>query len=215
MHYPRVASSCGYGYGYGTAPVARHSAERNSYRPAATSVLRSANWSLTGVALRRIATTFALSLLLAGCSAGVGANDGSEAASAASSDAMPAAPTGEQVPLITAGVGGGPGGCGVLLYAIVDVAADPTVGTIYKGSGTPLRWRPGYTAWRAGGEVEVRNASEEVVLTTGGRYWICPAGQAYLEEGWIVGWVLPCPDGELGMSQMTRPEEVCGSPPAP
>jgi hypothetical protein len=64
---------------------------------------------------------------------------------------------------------------------------------VVKGTDEPLRWPAGYTAWRAGSEVEVRDPDGKVVLTTGGRYWISPTQPDY-----VVGEVRPCPDRELG-----------------
>jgi hypothetical protein len=90
----------------------------------------------------------------------------------------------------------------ILLYEVVDVVADPTSGTVIKGGGWPLRWPRGYTAWRAGSEVEVMDGDGRVVLTTGGRYRIGPAlinanFSPPINE-WVVGCIDPCPDCELG-----------------
>jgi hypothetical protein len=119
----------------------------------------------------RVVATLALALCLLGC--GIG----------------------EQVPLFTVETVVADGGC-VLLYQVVDVIADPMSGTpAIKGGGEPLRWPRGYTARRAGLEVEVLDPAGTVVLTTGGRYWMCP--KEYLPE-WVIGRVRPCPDCELG-----------------
>jgi hypothetical protein len=97
---------------------------------------------------------------------------------------------GEQVPLLTVETVVGGNGCG-LAYRVVDVIADPASGTpVVKGGGEPLRWPRGYTARRAGSEVAVLGDSGSVVLTTGGRYWMCPA-QFFPE--WVIGSVRPCP----------------------
>ena len=100
-------------------------------------------------------------------------------------------PRGEQVPLLTVETQG----CCYLMYSVVDVVADATFGTADKASGEPLKWPAGYTAWRAGAEVEVRDPAGKVVLTTGSRYWTSPT--EYLHR-WVIGEVRPCPDCELG-----------------
>jgi hypothetical protein len=134
--------------------------------------------------MRRVATTLALALCLLGC--------GSSQA--------------EQVPLVTVeGVSGG--GC-ILLYRVVDVIADPTFGTVIKGSGSPLRWPSGYTGWRVGSEVAVSDPTGRVVLRTGGRYEIGPAYNGTYSppmNEWIVGCVDPCPDCELGSGVSRAP----------
>ena len=97
---------------------------------------------------------------------------------------------GEQVPLLTVETVVGGDGC-VLAYRVVDVVADSASGTpVENGGGEPLRWPRGYTAWRAGSEVAVLDPSGGVVLTTGGRYWMCPV-QFFPE--WVIGSVRPCP----------------------
>jgi hypothetical protein len=124
----------------------------------------------------RLAFALALALLLPGCQIPTGAAP---------------SPTGEQVPLIT--VETQP--CCYLLYSVVDVVADPRFGTADKATGEPLRWPAGYSAWRVGTEVEVRDPVGKVVLTTGGRYWMSPTEY---EHGWVVGKVRPCPGCQLG-----------------
>jgi hypothetical protein len=90
----------------------------------------------------------------------------------------------------------------MLLYAVVDVVANPTTGTpTIKGSGVPLRWPTGYTAWRVGSEVEVIDAAGSVVLTTGSRYRLEPTYELDTTQDlstWVVGAVRPCPDCALG-----------------
>jgi hypothetical protein len=105
---------------------------------------------------------------------------------------------GEQVPLTTAQVLI-PDSCW-LVYRVVDVIADPTVGTVVKGDGSPLRWPSGFTGWRVGSEVEVHDGAGKVVLTTGGRYRISPAnnGGPYDPNDFVAGCIQPCPDCELG-----------------
>lgn len=121
--------------------------------------------------MRRVLTTLALGLCLAGC--GV-----------------------VNVPLPTRDTGRAwDGGC-VLMSQIVDVIADPTSGTpIDAATGEPFTWPEGFTARRALFEVEVLDPTGKVMLTTGGRYDLCP--HEYL-DGWVIGNASPCPDCELG-----------------
>jgi hypothetical protein len=104
------------------------------------------------------------------------------------------------VPLFTvetSALGNPSDGCAVLLHLVADVIADPTFGTAYKEDGAPLRWPTGYTGRRAGTEVEVLDRTGTVVLTTGSRYWMCPA-ESKPGELWVIGLVRPCPDCKLG-----------------
>ena len=127
---------------------------------------------------RRIAITFALALCLLAC--------GTE--------------KGDPVPLVTDETQEG-GGCW-LLHVVVDVVADPATGTpSVKDSGAALQWPRGYSARRAGNEVEVLDAAGSVVLTTGGRYWMCPTPRSDYSaplSTWVLGEVRPCPGCELG-----------------
>jgi hypothetical protein len=55
------------------------------------------------------------------------------------------------------------------------LVADPEYGTATKfdlgdASAQPLSWPTGYTGWRVGSEVEVRDTSDNVVAVTGRRY---------------------------------------------
>ncbi len=96
---------------------------------------------------------------------------------------------------------------------VLDVAADPTYGTIIKSSGEPLRWPAGYTARRWWSEVEVRDPAGNLALTTGWRTVV--ASLAAFEPGlaspvefmvsWVVGEAPPCPDGPLGQLE-SQPE---------
>lgn len=107
---------------------------------------------------------------------------------------------GPQVPLVTVNTPLYGDGC-VLLHEVVDVIADPDVGTVVKDGGWPLKWPPGYTAWRAGTEVEVRDEAGKVVLTTGARYRISPRDDGTYStprKDWAAGCIAPCPDCELG-----------------
>jgi|SoiMethySBSTD1v2_1073268.scaffolds.fasta_scaffold1217093_2 hypothetical protein len=84
--------------------------------------------------------------------------------------------------------------CCWLSFSVVDVVADPSSGVpVNKATGEPFVWAAGFTAWRVGAEVEVRDASGTVVLTTGGRYWISPTYPDY-----AVGEVKPCSACQLG-----------------
>jgi len=127
--------------------------------------------------MRRIAATLALSLCLLGCGL----------------------TKGERVPLITSESDAG-GGCW-LLHEVVDVVADPTSGTPTIKGGASLKWPKGYTARRSGTEVEVLDAAGSVVLTTGGRYELCPTpGSDYSKplSEWVVGDATPCAGCTLG-----------------
>ena len=126
---------------------------------------------------RRIVTSLALALCLVCC--------GSK--------------RGEQVPLLTVATPV-PGGC-VLMHQVVDVIADPRFGTAIQGTNTPLRWTWGHTAWRVGSEVQVLDSAGRAVLTTGGRYWLCPANDGNYSKPlseWVIGEIRPCPTCELG-----------------
>lgn len=128
-----------------------------------------------GGAMRRIAAGFVLSLSLLGCGM-----------------------LSKNVPLVTVDVDV-PDSCW-LLFRVVDVVADPTFGTADKADGSVLRWPTGFTAWRVGSEVEVRNLAGKVVLTTGARYRISPAHvhATWDPKDWVAGCPKPCPDCELG-----------------
>ena len=105
-----------------------------------------------------------------------------------------------RVPLITVDVAV-PDSCW-LLFKVVDVVADPDVGTIDKATGETFQWPTGFTAWRVGLEVEVRDPTGRAVLTTGARYRLSPAnngGPWDPETGWsTIACATPCPDCELG-----------------
>lgn len=100
--------------------------------------------------MRRVTTTLALALSLLGCEL-----------------------FSNQVPLLTVDRDD-PGGC-ILSYTVLELIADPTFGTVYT-NGDPVKWPRGYTARRAGTEVEVLDAGGNVVLTTGRRYMVSPTG---------------------------------------
>ena len=97
--------------------------------------------------MRRIAA-LGLALLLAGCRA------------------APGATRGEMVPLLFTDRGSNCVGS----YEVMDIVADPNVGTVTRQGGWPLKWPRGFTGWRFGSEVQVLDPSGDVVLTTGERY---------------------------------------------
>lgn len=137
--------------------------------------------------MRRVAISLGLALSLLGCSESV---------------PTPAPSRGAQVPLLTVETYDN---C-FLTHRIVDVIADRETGTPTDPSGAPFRWLNGFTAWRVGSEVEVLDREGRAVLTTGGRYWMCPA----LTEPFVVGAVFPCPAGTeirpFGTGRVTRCE---------
>jgi hypothetical protein len=101
------------------------------------------------------------------------------------------------------------GSCVLDLYYVADVIADPTSGApMYAATGEALAWPRGFTARRAGSEVEVLDPSGNVVLTTGRRYRLCPpedstnlgVGQTARSPrgGWVIGMVDECMDCGLG-----------------
>lgn len=127
--------------------------------------------------MHRIAITLALALGLAGC--------------------------GGQVPLVTRG-DDGPGCLGDLWF-IADVIADPISGTpTDAATGEPFTFPNSFTARRGLFEVEVLDAQARVVLTTGGRYSMCPGVGLLDGKGWVIGAAQPCPGGELGSFQSLR-----------
>jgi hypothetical protein len=104
--------------------------------------------------MRRVATTLALALILAGCDSEVPPADRVELAIAQDMEQ----------------------GC-YLNWAVYDLVADPTHGVAVRygnGSTQPVYWHMGYTGRRVGSEVEVRDPSGNVVATTGRNYKIWP-----------------------------------------
>jgi hypothetical protein len=101
----------------------------------------------------RVVSCVALALSLLGC--GV---------------AAPSAPPGESVPLLTGDLGcyaGGEGG------PTAPLVAEPQYGTSVFGK--PVMWPTGYTARRAGSEVEVLDTHGKVKATTGRTYHMSQA----------------------------------------
>ena len=124
--------------------------------------------------IRRVAFTVALALGLVGCR----------------SVDVP-------VPLVTVDRDD-PVGC-LLTFSVIEVIADPTVGTVDKAGGRVLMWPRGYTARLADGEVEVFDRSGKLVLTTGNRYMVSPVSMDP-DEGSVMSGscVRLCPPGGLG-----------------
>jgi hypothetical protein len=154
----------------------------------------------------RVVSCVALALSLLGCYAGgAGASPGESLGGLAA----PSAPSSEPVPLLTVETQTSFGSCVLDLSYVADVIADPTSGApTYAATGEALAWPRGFTARRAGSEVEVLDPSGNVGLTTGRRYRLCPApddrnvgsGLAARSPrgGWVIGMVDECMDCELG-----------------
>ena len=82
------------------------------------------------------------------------------------------------------------------------LVADPQYGTATKFNrgdtlAQPLYWPTGYTGWRVGSEVEVRDPSDNVVAVTGRRYDIYVIVDAGME-----------PPGRIAMAGCIRPSEL-------
>lgn len=140
--------------------------------------------------MQRVVRSVALAMTLLGCS------------SAASS-----APPGGPVPLLTVETQTSFGSCVLDLYYVGDVIADPTSGNpTDAATGESFAWPKGFTARRAGSEVEVLDRAGNVVLRTGQRYRMCPApddtnggsGYAARSSGgaWVIGEVKQCQECE-------------------
>src|SRR3954451_22809555 len=118
------------------------------HQPSTTVTPQFARAALEGDQVRALLTSLVLGLSLLGC----------------------AAPRGEQVTIPTIRADEDPG---YLSFAntLADVIADPNTGApvLTKGAD-PLKWPPGYTAWRAGVETEVLDETGKRVLMTGHRY---------------------------------------------
>jgi hypothetical protein len=125
----------------------------------------------------RVITTLALALCLPGCG---------------SSGGVPQETSGG-VPLIT--TDDNPNVC-TLTYFVRDVIADPTFGTVDKGSGEPLKWPAGFTGRWVGTEVEVVHPFRGVLLTTPGRYRLSPT--SYGGGDLAICDASPCPECGLG-----------------
>lgn len=149
--------------------------------------------------MRRVALSVALVLSLLGCDMG-------------GASAPSAPPASGPVPLVTVETptSFGVGQCVLDLRYVADVIADPQSGTpIDAATGKSfLAWPKGFTARRAGSEVEVLDVAGNVVLVTGRRYRVCPAYDA-INPGsglhaqssggaWVIGMVDECAGCELG-----------------
>ena len=144
----------------------------------------------------RVVISIALAMSLLGCYGG----------SASAPTASPSGP----VPLLTVETQTRFGGCVLDAFYVADVIADPTTGTPTDATTGKsfLAWPKGFTARRAGSEVEVLDPAGNVVLTTGQRYRVCPApdytnpssGQYARSSGggWVIGMVDECMGCELG-----------------
>jgi hypothetical protein len=138
----------------------------------------------------RVLGIVALALSLLGCGAG-------------GTGASPGGP----VPLLTVETQTGFGSCVLDPFYVADVIADPTTGTPSDAAtGEPFAWPKGFTARRAGFEVEVVDQAGNVVLMTGRRYRVCPAPDdtgfpwdlARSSGGaWVLGRVEECTGCEL------------------
>jgi|SRR5262245_18666751 len=113
--------------------------------------------------MRRLVGSAALALALLGCYAG-----------GASTRVAAPTPSPGAVPLLTGALScyaGGEGG------ATAPLLAEPQYGTSWLGM--PVMWPSGYTARRAGSEVEVLDTQGKVIATTGRTYRI---SRAYAPE---------------------------------
>ena len=134
----------------------------------------------------RVVTSLALSLGLLGCA--------------------PGTPRSGPVPLVTVETHASFGSCVLDPFYVADVIADPTSGTPSDAAtGESFAWPKGFTARRAGFEVEVLDPAGNVVLTTGRRYRVCPAvddigssSTARSSGGaWVIGRAEECMGCEL------------------
>jgi hypothetical protein len=143
----------------------------------------------------RVVISVALAMSLLGCYGG----------GASAPSASPSGP----VTLLTVATQTSFGSCVLDLYYVADVIADPTSGAPSDpATGKSFAWPKGFTARRAGSEVEVFDPAGNVVLMTGQRYRMCPApddtkvgsGLAARSPrgGWVIGMVDECMGCELG-----------------
>ena len=75
-----------------------------------------------------------------------------------------------------------------------ELIVDRTHGTALEedeGVITPLMWPPGFTARWIGSEVEVLDPAQNVVATTGQRYYISPMYEVPRRPGLVAGCVDP------------------------
>jgi hypothetical protein len=87
-------------------------------------------------------------------------------------------------------------------FFVGSLVVDPKYGTAIQdqyGTSTPVEWQPGFTGWRVGSEVAVRDPSGKVVATTGHRYHIDGGVQTLtttspnqtISVWWACGQVIP------------------------
>lgn len=147
--------------------------------------------------MRRVVGSVALALTLLGCYAG----------GASTRFAGPSAPPGGPEPLLTVETQTSFGSCVLDIYYVADVIADPTSGAPSDAAtGESFAWPKGFTARRAGSEVEALDAAGNVVLLTGRRYRMCPAlddtrvgfAAESSRGAWVIGRVEECMGCELG-----------------
>jgi hypothetical protein len=97
-------------------------------------------------------------------------------------------PTGDPVHIIVGTPPGIPVGSCYTFGVVGTLVPDSTWGTALidptSGNSTPVAWRPGFTAWRVGGDVVVRAPNGAAVATT---------GHAYMLEGGYAGDSPPWP----------------------
>jgi hypothetical protein len=134
----------------------------------------------------RVVACLALALSLVGCYAG-------------GASASPDGP----VPLVTDETQARFGFCVLDAFYVSDVIADPASGAPSDAAtGESFAWPKGFTARRAGSEVEVLDAAGNVVLKTGQRYRMCPSvddtregSGTYAQSSggaWVIGEVKQC-----------------------
>lgn len=140
----------------------------------------------------RVIGAVALALSLLGCGAG-----------------GPGASLSGPIPLLTVETQTSFGSCVLDLSYVADVIAEPTSGAPTDAeTGEALAWPRGFTARRAGSEVEVLDPSGNVVLTTGRRYRLCPPEDSTAQGrglaarsprgGWVIGEAHACLSCEVG-----------------
>jgi hypothetical protein len=154
--------------------------------------------------MRRVVISVALALSLLGCYAG---GEGAPPGESLGGLAAPSASPGGPVPLLTVETQTSFGSCVLDLYYVGNVIADPTSGApTDAATGESFAWPKGFTARRAGSEVEVLDPAGNAVLMTGQRYRMCPApddtqvgsGLAARSSGgaWVTGEVEQCQECE-------------------
>ena len=95
-------------------------------------------------------------------------------------------PTGERVPLLITDLNVADEGC-YLLGSEIRLVADAERGTAVRDvssttGSSAISWPPGYTGWRVGSEVEVRDPNGGLVAVTGRTYFLSLAIQVPSES---------------------------------